>query len=218
MTALLSASDLGRDFGAVRALERVSLSVEPGELLCVQGPSGCGKSTLLSLLAGLDRPTRGAVSFRGTSLADLSPGRAAALRRRHMGFVFQDFRLVRHLSGRANVRLPLDLIPAAPRAAERVDELLARVGMADLAGRRPGRLSRGEQQRLAVARAFVHRPAVVFADEPTASLDPASRAAVWDLLERLRAEEGVALVTATHDPGPVAGRILRLEEGRCCDA
>ncbi|MEM7306311.1 MAG: ABC transporter ATP-binding protein [Planctomycetota bacterium] len=217
MTALLVARDLTREYGPepVRALVGVDLTVAEGELLLVTGGSGSGKTTLLSLLAGLDAPTRGVVEFRGEPLGEASPGRRAELRREHMGFVFQDFRLVRHLTARENVRLPL-LFGSGDAA--RAEALLSRVGLAAKAARRPEELSRGEMQRAALARALVHRPAVVFADEPTASLDPISRATVWELLTELGREEGVAVVAATHDEVPAEARVVRLHEGRLEDA
>ncbi len=215
--SLVAATGLRKDYrqggDVVAALRDVALAVEEGEFLCVTGPSGSGKSTLLSLLAGLDRPTRGSVTFRGEALETASSGRLAELRRTGMGFVFQDFRLVRHLTARANVRLPLLF---AGDGEDRADELLERVGLAARAGHRPHELSRGEMQRVAVARALVHDPAVVFADEPTASLDRANREAVWRLLSELHTERGLTLVVAAHDAEQVPGaaRTVRLADGR----
>lgn len=217
--SLVSAADLGREYrqpgGNVVALRGVTLAIEEGEFLGVTGPSGSGKSTLLALLAGLDRPTHGSVAFRGEPLESASAGRLAELRRTEMGFVFQDFRLVRHLSARANVRLPL-FFAGNGTGRDRVERLLERVGLTARAGHRPHELSRGEMQRVAVARALVHRPAVVFADEPTASLDRANRDAVWALLRELHAEGGLTLVVAVHDAERIPGtaRTVRLEDGR----
>lgn len=220
MTPLLEARELAREFaqpGApVCALRGVNLALEEGELVLVRGTSGAGKSTLLALLAGLDVPTAGGVRFRGEDLSAAGPERRAALRRAHMGFVFQDFRLVRHLSARDNARLPGLLLGgrAGREAAARADRLLERVGLASRAHRRPEALSRGEQQRVSLARALAHRPALVFADEPTASLDPASRDAVWELLLELHREDGVAILAAAHDAAPSSGRVLHLQDGR----
>ncbi len=224
MTALVEARGLAREFpgpdAPVRALRGVDLELSEGELVLVRGPSGAGKSTLLALLAGLDTPTAGGVRFRCEDLSSAGPERRAELRRLHMGFVFQDFRLVRHLSARDNARLPGLLLggSAGREAAARADRLLARVGLDGRAHRRPESLSRGEQQRVSLARALAHRPALILADEPTASLDPASRDAVWELLLELQREEGVAILAAAHDAAPARGRILRLEDGRLLDA
>jgi ABC-type lipoprotein export system ATPase subunit len=220
VTALIEARGLAREFaqpGApVCALRGVDLALAEGELVLVRGTSGAGKSTLLALLAGLDVPTSGSVFFRGEDLSAAGPERRAELRRLHMGFVFQDFRLVRHLSARDNARLPGLLLGgrAGRDAAARSDRLLARVGLDGRAHRRPESLSRGEQQRVSLARALAHRPALILADEPTASLDPASRDAVWELLLELQREEGVAILAAAHDAAPATGRILVLEDGR----
>ncbi|HXI03586.1 MAG TPA: ABC transporter ATP-binding protein, partial [Candidatus Saccharimonadales bacterium] len=154
----------------VVALRDVTLAVAEGEFVAVTGESGSGKSTLLSLLGAIDRPTRGEIRFRGEPLGAATPGRLAEIRLRRIGFVFQDFLLVRHLTVSENVMLPAALAAAEdPRG--RADALLARVGMAHRAGHRPGDLSRGEMQRVALARALVNRPEVLIADEPTANLD-----------------------------------------------
>jgi putative ABC transport system ATP-binding protein len=136
-----------------------------------------------------------------------------------MGFVFQDFRLVAHLSARDNARIAGLVLGGAAgrRASARADELLERLGVAHASGRRPAELARGEAQRVALARALAHRPAVVLADEPTASLDPASRAEVWRLLAELHREEGIAILGATHDEEPAGARVLCLSAGRVVD-
>jgi len=219
VSPVVEAEGLTRSFGAdVHALDEVSLAVEPGELVVVRGASGAGKSTLLGCLAGLEEPTAGTVRLFGVDVGALSEEARARLRRERVGFVFQDIRLVAHLTARDNARLAgLVLGGAAGRAAAaRADELLARFGVAHAADRRPSGLSRGEAQRVALARALAHRPGVVFADEPTASLDPDSGKAIWALLVELARDEEqrVAVVAATHDDAPEGARLVRLENGR----
>jgi putative ABC transport system ATP-binding protein len=194
-------------------LRDITFEVEPGGFLAVVGPSGSGKSTLLGLLAGLDRPQRGRVWLDGEDLGLLSEDRRARLRAEKVGFVFQSFHLVPTLTARENVQVPLELRGESGRG--RADELLARVGLADRAHHYPAQLSGGEQQRVAVARAFSHRPRIVFADEPTGNLDAAAGATVIDLLAEMNREAGTTLVLVTHDPelASRAHRILRLRDG-----
>jgi putative ABC transport system ATP-binding protein len=220
VTAAVAARGLSVGFGTgperVLALDAVSLELAPGEMVVVRGASGAGKSTLLACLAGLERPSAGSVHLLGADLGALDEERRARLRRERVGFVFQDIRLVAHLTARENARLAA-LVLGGARAqavADRAEELLERFGVAQVAERRPARLSRGEAQRVALVRALAHRPAVVFADEPTASLDERSGAAVWSLLGDLHAREGVAILGATHDEAPAGARVLRLEAGR----
>lgn len=202
---LLEARDVGRDFaapgGAVRALPPVSLRVGPGELLVIRGPSGSGKTTLLHLLSGLDRPSRGEVLFRGRSLAALAPAELARLRNRAFGFIFQQPHLLHDRTVLENVVLPCHYGPA-PRSDEnrrRGQALLARVGLAELAGRYPATLSGGEMQRLVFARALIMEPEIIFADEPTGSLDGDNSRRLLDLLEA-ETRRGRAVVLVTHDP------------------
>jgi ABC-type lipoprotein export system ATPase subunit len=197
----------------VHALRRVHLDVRPGEMVALVGPSGCGKSTLLNLLSGVDRADEGSVVVCGIDLCTATPADLVRLRRTCVGIVFQSFHLVPHLTLEENVALPLAL--AGRRDPERVQALLERVG---LDGRRthfPSELSGGEQQRTAVARALVHRPAIVLADEPTGNLDSHNGAEVLALLEELRADTDAALVLATHDEriAQRAHRIVRIVDG-----
>ncbi len=197
----------------VTALCDVSFAVAESEMVALVGPSGCGKSTTLNLIAGVDRPDEGRVLVRGTDLAAASEGVLVRARRHDIGVVFQAFHLMPHLTVAENVALPLAL--AGRRDGARVAELLERVGLAHRAGHFPGELSGGEQQRTAVARALVHRPAIVLADEPTGSLDSASGAAVLQLMDELRRSEGSALLLATHDESlaTLADRVIRLRDG-----
>ncbi|MBX6351685.1 MAG: ABC transporter ATP-binding protein [Clostridia bacterium] len=200
----------------VRALRRVSLAIPAGSFLALTGPSGSGKSTLLHLMGGLDRPTSGEVRLEGRPYSRLGPFGLARLRRRAIGFVFQQFHLVQELTALENVELPMRLLgregPAVRREAE---SLLARVGLASRAHHFPYELSGGEQQRVAVARALANRPAVLLADEPTGNLDRASAETLVALFQEFHAA-GQTIVVATHDPLVVraAARVVRLEDGR----
>ncbi len=216
---ILSTHHLSRDYptphGPLTVLEDITLALAPGESLAVVGPSGSGKSTLLGLLAGLDRPSRGRVEIEGRDLAGFSDGESAAFRARRMGFVFQSHRLLPALSALENVRTPLDLAGAA-NAETRAATWLERVGLAARCDHRPQQLSGGEQQRVAVARALANDPALVFADEPTGSLDQRTGADLAELLFTLAAERRTTLVVVTHDERLAArcARRLRLVDGR----
>ncbi len=197
----------------VNALQGVSFALTEGEMVALVGPSGCGKSTTLNLIAGVDRPDEGRVVVCGKELATASEATLVDVRRHDVGVVFQAFHLIPHLTVAENVALPLAL--DGRRDGVRVAELLRRVGLAHHRDHFPGELSGGEQQRTAVARALVHRPAIVLADEPTGSLDSAAGAAVLRLMDELRREEGSALLLATHDEAlaTLADRVIRLRDG-----
>jgi putative ABC transport system ATP-binding protein len=196
-------------------LRDVNFSVSPGEFVAVVGPSGSGKTTLLGLMAGLDRPSRGSVTLDGTDLASLSEDGRARLRRERIGFVFQAFQLIPTLTASENVRVPMEL-GGRDGAAARADELLERVGLGGRGHHYPTQLSGGEQQRVAVARAFVHSPSILFADEPTGNLDAATGHRIVELLTELNRELGTTLILVTHDPdlAAQAGRVIRLADGR----
>ncbi len=198
----------------IEVLRAVDLTVANGQSVAVVGPSGSGKTTLLLLLAGLERPSGGAVSLDGVALESLDRDHLADLRRDRIGIIFQSFHLVPSLDALGNVALPLE-IAGARDARHRASEMLARVGLAERRHHYPGQLSGGEQQRVAIARALVHRPPVVLADEPTGNLDEHTGAGIQDLLFELNAETGTTLVLVTHDV-ELAGRcdrVLRLHEG-----
>jgi putative ABC transport system ATP-binding protein len=184
----------------VRALDGVDITVGHGDSLAIMGPSGSGKSTLLGLLGGLDRPTSGSLAFEGRDVTRLSDDELARLRNQVIGFVFQNFQLLPRTSALGNVGLPL-VYRGLNRAERRrrATEALEGVGLGHRLQHRPSQLSGGEQQRVAIARALAAEPAMLLADEPTGNLDSRSGDEVLELLARLRAERGVAVVVVTHD-------------------
>jgi putative ABC transport system ATP-binding protein len=209
----------GHGDGAVIALDGVSLSVEPGELVAVMGPSGSGKSTLLNLAGGLDQPTAGTVTVDGVELSTLRPRALAALRRRAVGYVFQDLNLLPALTAAENVALPRELDGAPVRKA-RSEALaaLAEVGLADVADRFPDDMSGGQQQRVAIARALVGTRRLLLADEPTGALDTTTGESVLRLI-RDRCDSGAAAVLVTHEARHAAwaDRVVFLRDGRVVD-
>ncbi len=205
--------------GALTILDDINLTIASGETVAIVGASGSGKSTLLGLLAGLDVPTRGQVRLFGDDLFSRDEDGRAALRAAKVGFVFQSFQLLPHLTALENVLLPLELagqVPDGARAADAASELLARVGLAERLGHYPKYLSGGEQQRVALARAFVARPPLLLADEPTGSLDVHTGEAVIELMFELNRERGSTLVMVTHDLAIAARcrRRIELHAGR----
>ena len=210
------------DAGAARveALRGIDLSVSRGEFVSVMGPSGSGKSTLLHLIGGLDLPTAGAVYLDGTDLATLKDDALTLLRRRRIGFVFQAFNLIEVLTAEENVALPLLIDGVSEAEAHgRAVEVLEQVGVAHRRGHWPGKLSGGEQQRVAVARSLVTRPLLVLADEPTGNLDSSSGDQVLTLLRRLVDESQQTILMVTHDARQAAraDRLVRLRDGRVVD-
>jgi len=216
---VLAAEGLGKQVsspeGTLAILADVSLAIVRGETVAIMGASGAGKSTLLALLAGLDEPTSGTVRLAGNDLTSLDEDGRAAVRARHVGFVFQSFHLLPSLTALENVMLPLELT-GRPDARAAALEVLGRVELSGRVGHYPRQLSGGEQQRVAIARAFVTRPAVLFADEPTGNLDSATGERIMDLLFGLNAATGATLVLVTHDRALASrcGRVIRLDAGR----
>jgi putative ABC transport system ATP-binding protein len=211
-----------RSFGAgPPALDTVTLTVAEGEAVAVLGPSGSGKSTLLNLVAGLDRPTAGTVTVAGRRVDQLGEARSARFRRERIGLVFQFFHLLDELTVLENTALPARLAGMSRRAAlGRAETLLDRLGVGRHARAYPSRMSGGERQRVAVARALVNRPALLLADEPTGALDTASGQDVKDLLLELHREQGQTIIMVTHDPMLAQGcasRIVRLVDGRVAE-
>ena len=219
MGGVLAASGLVKSFGEGRAARRlldgVDLAVGAGEIVAVLGRSGSGKSTLLNVLGGLDRAQAGRIEIAGRRVDGASERQLAALRARHIGFVFQFFHLLPELSGEANVRLAARVGGAAAGADGRADALIDRLGLRAVAGLAPSQLSGGEQQRFALARALVNDPDLVLADEPTGNLDGAAGAEVLRLLREV-AGEGRAVVLITHEAAAAAAadRVLHLRDGR----
>jgi putative ABC transport system ATP-binding protein len=218
-TVVLAAVGLGKQVsspeGTLAILVDVSLSIRRGESVAIVGASGAGKSTLLALLAGLDEPTTGRASLAGNDLTALDEDGRAAVRARHVGFVFQSFHLVPSLTALENVMLPLELARRAD-ARQAASAVLGRVGLAERVGHYPRQLSGGEQQRVAIARAFVTQPDVLFADEPTGNLDAQTGEKIMDLLFGLNRVTQATLVLVTHDASLAArcDRIIRLDAGR----
>ena len=184
--------------GKLAILRDISFELGAGETAAIVGASGSGKSTLLGILAGLDTPSAGTVQLAGQDLFALDEDQRAALRARHVGFVFQSFQLMPNLTALENVMLPLELA-GVPDARAHATSMLQRVGLGERLQHRPKVLSGGEQQRVALARAFVVKPELLLADEPTGSLDHATGAAVMDLMFDLNREQGTTLVLVTHD-------------------
>jgi putative ABC transport system ATP-binding protein len=198
-------------------LSGVQLSLHRGEFVVLLGRSGSGKSTLLNLISGIDLPTRGELRVDGRDLARLSERERTLLRRERIGFIFQAFNLLPTLTVEENVRLPLELNgQPAPEAAAKSRALLERVGLGTRAGSFPDRLSGGEQQRVAVARALAHAPPLLLADEPTGNLDEATARQVLDLMEGLIRQSNACALVVTHEPGLMsrADRVLSMEGGR----
>jgi putative ABC transport system ATP-binding protein len=209
----------GSGAAAVTALDGVTMTVQPGELVAVMGPSGSGKSTLLNVAGGLDRPTDGDVSVDGVDLGALSLRALAALRRRSIGYVFQDLNLLPALTAAENVSLPRELDGVSIRQARReAVAMLARFGLADVADQFPDDLSGGQQQRVAIARAFIGTRRLLLADEPTGALDTVTGDAVLALL-REQCEGGAAGVLVTHESRHAAwaDRVVFLRDGRIVD-
>jgi len=215
--ALLTATGVGKSFGSTPALRGGDIVVAAGELVAVMGPSGSGKSTLLHCLAGILTPDSGAIDYAGRRVDRMSDDERSELRRTEFGFVFQFGQLVPELSAAENVALPLMLTgtkrrPALAAAATWLD----RFGLGELGGRRPGELSGGQAQRVAVARAMVTEPRIIFADEPTGALDTAAGTAVLDAFSAAVREAGVAVVLVTHEArvAAYADRTVIVRDGR----
>jgi putative ABC transport system ATP-binding protein len=201
--------------GTLTILAEVDLQIAAGETVAIVGASGAGKSTLLALLAGLDEPSAGRVWLNGAELTALDEDGRAAVRARHVGFVFQSFHLVPSLTAIENVMLPLELA-GLPHARSSAAEVLAQVNLAPRREHYPRQLSGGEQQRVAIARAFVTRPALLFADEPTGNLDSVTGERIIELLFDLNKAAQTTLVVVTHDEAIArrCGRIIKIEAGR----
>lgn len=222
--AILEANNVTKEYQMgseeVHALNGVSVTIEPGEFVAILGTSGSGKSTLLNLFGGLDRPTRGDISFNGQSLAPLSSREMSRYRLRSIGMIFQSFNLIPTMTARQNVSLALAF--AGMKQAERQQrskELLERVGLGARVDHRPSELSGGEQQRVSIARALANEPQVLLADEPTGNLDSARAAEILELLKTMQ-REGKTIVMVTHDQdlaGRFADRTIKLKDGKLAE-
>jgi lipoprotein-releasing system ATP-binding protein len=219
--ALLHGEEIEKEYRVgpetVRVLRGATVSVGAGEIVALVGASGVGKSTLLHILGTLDRPSAGRVTWRGEDLFARGEAGLVRFRREEIGFVFQFYNLLGEMTALENAMLPA-LLSRRPwrQARGEAADALAEVGLADRLGHRPGELSGGEQQRVAVARALINRPRLILADEPTGNLDPKTSAVIFELFMRLCAERGLAFLIATHNPDLArrADRIYRLVEGR----
>jgi putative ABC transport system ATP-binding protein len=215
---VVDANDLTRRYGdgdtAVDALRGVSLQVRAGELVAVMGPSGSGKSTLMHILAGLDTPTSGTVEIAGTEVTTLNDALLTRLRRTHIGFVFQFFNLLPMLDAEENILLPLSIAGEKPDR-KWLEELLDRTGLAKRRTHRPSELSGGEQQRVAISRALVTKPTILFADEPTGNLDSKTGGEILDLIRGSVDAYGQTIVMVTHEAraAVIADRILFIADG-----
>ncbi len=217
---MIAAEDLEQTYWSagrpLTVLRQINLAIAAQEFVAIVGPSASGKTTLLGLLAGLDRPTRGVVRLDGQNLGPLSEDARARLRAEKVGFVFQTFQLLPTLTALENVLVPIELLDGgADRGAGRGRELLERVGLGDRMHHYPAQLSGGEQQRVGLARAFANRPKILFADEPTGSLDAATGRTVIDVMVELNRDAGTTLMLVTHDPALAARarRVIRLAAG-----
>jgi putative ABC transport system ATP-binding protein len=189
----------GTQTGAVRVLQKVAFKIQPGEFVALMGPSGCGKSTLLNLVGGLEGASEGQILFEGRPLSGLSDLERSLLRRSSFGFIFQFFNLLPTFNALENIELPLLLAgESRKKAALRAGELLEKVGLSPRAKHRPAELSGGEQQRVAVARALIHKPKLLLADEPTGNLDSVNGQLVLQLIQKVSASENCAVLMATH--------------------
>jgi len=213
---ILSGTNLGKKYGNLEVVKGVTLSIRAGEFACLVGKSGCGKTTLLSLLSGLEQPTSGEVKLDGKEITRAKEDELALFRREHVGFIFQSFNLIPTLSAWENVALPL--FPVKMNGDERkrrAVELLKKMDLAHRLDHTPSELSGGEKQRIAIARALINHPKIVFADEPTGNLDTATGETIMEILTRLHREEGVAILMVTHEAelAKTADRLIRMSDG-----
>lgn len=221
---MIAAKDVSKEYrtgeSPLTVLSNVTLSVGRGEFVAIVGPSGSGKTTLLSLLAGLDTPNRGEIVLDGTVISTMSEDERSRIRGSKVGFIFQNFQLIPTLTARENVRVPLDLQESLKRSSSDLDDiaenLLTRVGLSHRMDHYPLQLSGGEQQRVAVARAFSNNPAIVFADEPTGNLDSANGEGVIELIREHNKTSDTTVVLVTHDLklAELADRVIKIADGK----
>lgn len=214
---MLTLSDINKSYGKLKVVSNASLTVLDSEILAIIGPSGAGKTTLLQIAGTLDRPDSGRVLYDDLDITTLSDRRLSEFRNRNIGFIFQFHQLMTEFSARENVALPA-LIAGKSRkeALAKADELLALLGIADRASHKPAELSGGEKQRVAIARALVNSPKIIFADEPTGSLDTANRDEILTIISDLRSRTATTFVIVTHDPtlAATADRVITMQDGQ----
>lgn len=219
MQSILSISNLSKSYNSgskvLKVLDDISFDLEKGKTLSIVGPSGSGKTTLLGLCAGLDRADQGSVAIQNIKLNDLTEDDRAQVRNQYVGFVFQNFQLISTLTALENVMVPIEL-RGEKNSQQIATELLEKVGLSDRAEHYPNQLSGGEQQRIAIARAFSNKPDILFADEPTGNLDEETGQKIEQLLFELNEQNGTALVLVTHDIelAQKTDKIIRLKGGR----
>lgn len=214
---MIEIRNITKSYGPLTVLHDVSLSIPEGEILAIVGPSGAGKTTLLQIAGTLDRPDSGSVSLDGVDLFSLKDKKLSEYRNRHIGFVFQFHQLLPEFSALENVAMPAFIAGRKRKdALQEAERLLRDLGLGDRLSHRPSELSGGEKQRTAIARALVNRPRVVFADEPTGSLDSHNRREIQDVILRLRQETGQTFVVVTHDRemASIADRVVEMADGR----
>lgn len=225
MTAVIETQTLSRHFGEkskdnntlVKALDQVSLQIQPGEFSAIVGPSGSGKSTLLHLIGGLDKPDEGNVRLAGTLISDMSSADLCRYRRDNIGFIFQAYNLIPVLSVAENIEYIMLLQGLSEQERRtRTLAIMEQVGLSGKASRRPSQLSGGQQQRVAVARAMVSHPKIILADEPTANLDSQTGIELLDMMRELNQQQGMTFLFSTHDPKIMerASRLIYLEDGK----
>ncbi len=206
-----------QDETRIQALDNINLSIEQGEFVAITGPSGSGKSTLLHILGCIDKPTRGKILIMGLDVSKINERSLSKLRLHELGFVFQQFYLLPTLTAYENIELPL-LEAGVPKVMrkKRIMELLGAMGLGERAKHRPGQLSGGEQQRVAISRALANNPSIILADEPTGELDSANGKKILDILTWINREYGTTIVVVTHDVSVAtrANRIIKLQDGR----
>jgi putative ABC transport system ATP-binding protein len=213
---ILSGTDLSKKYGDLEVVKGVSLTIDAGEFVCLVGKSGCGKTTLLSLLSGLEKPTKGRVILNGKEINGASEDVLALFRRENVGFIFQSFNLIPTLSAWENVALPLFPIKMTSEERRlRATELLGKMELGHRIEHLPSALSGGEKQRIAIARALINNPKIIFADEPTGNLDSSTGEAIMGILNKLHKEEGVAILMVTHEDelAKTANRLIRMKDG-----
>ncbi len=214
---MLSLENINKSYGSLQVLRDVSLEILPNEIITIVGPSGAGKTTLLQIAGTLDRPDSGKVLYDGDDLSQFKDKKLSQYRNNNIGFIFQFHQLLPEFTAAENVAIPAMIAgESRKQSITRALELLSRLGLADRADHKPAQLSGGERQRVAIARALINKPKVIFADEPTGSLDSRNRDEICDLITRLRDELGHTFVIVTHDPtiSRIADRIVHMADGR----